>query len=408
MTGSNRIAVVATEGWFDGARHQPGPVTFLVDSGRISSIRPGDDRTGGSMAGRELITGGFVLPGLVDSHAHLFLDGGSTDGAMRSVHMKKPHKELIETGRISARHNLAAGVTLVRDAGDKHGVNHAIRSEAENGAGDMCRVRSAGIGIRRPKRYGAFMAREVTDAETIRAAVVEIAENADEIKMILTGIIDFEAGVVTDEPQFDLDAAKTVAQTAKAAGLKTLVHCSGPKGLAIAARAGFDSIEHGFFMDRETLAVMRDNDVAWTPTFCPVHFQWQVPNAVGWSDQTVGNLRRILDSHAEHLSLAYEMGVSLLLGTDAGSMGVEHGKAVIEEIRRFVEAGLPLTSVLASATSIPRRHFELPHSVLSEGAPFEAVLLDESPFDDLANLKTPCRVWLGSNPHIARRADRAR
>ncbi len=161
----------------------------------------------------------------------------------------------------------------------------------------------------------------------------------------------------------------------------------------MAAGAGVDSIEHGFFMDRATLALMRDKDLAWTPTFCPVHFQWAGPEVAGWSAQTVGHLRRILDAHAEHLLLAHQMGVRLLVGTDAGSMGVEHGLALFDEIERFVEAGLPLTAVLRAATTESRRHFGDPQPLLAVGAAFEAVQLAASPFDDVRALRRPQRVW---------------
>jgi imidazolonepropionase-like amidohydrolase len=146
-------------------------------------------------------------------------------------------------------------------------------------------------------------------------------------------------------------------------------------------------------MNRETLAVMRDNQVAWTPTFCPVHFQWAQPEAVGWSANTVGNLRRILDGHAEHLRLADEMGVTILMGTDAGSMGVEHGHAMFEEIDRYLEAGLSLEKTLTAATATARRHFGSSQAKLECGAPFDAVLYDRSPFDDLAALRKPRQVW---------------
>ena len=138
---------------------------------------------------------------------------------------------------------------------------------------------------------------------------------------------------------------------------------------------------------------MRDRQIAWTPTFSPVHFQWAHPEAVGWSPQTVGNLRRILDDHARHLQLAHEMGVTLLLGTDAGSMGVEHGHAVFAEIDRYVEAGLGLEAALRAATSAARRHFGHSWPVLAIGAGFDGLLLDASPFEDRASLKRPKAVW---------------
>ena len=391
MDQSRDFAVVV-QSWFDGERHHAGPASFVVGAGTIDDIAEGDHGRDLASRGLPVLNGGFLLPGLVDAHVHLFLDGKPTDAATRSAHMKKPVDELAEAARQSARQALACGVTLVRDAGDKHGINNRLRAEAAT-ADDMARVRSGGLGVKRPKRYGAFMAMDVEDADAIRSSVARLASENDEIKLILTGIIDFDAGAVTDEPQFDLESAQLVVDTARAHGRRTFVHCSGEKGLAIAARAAVGSIEHGFFMNRETLAIMRDNDVAWTPTFCPVHFQWARPEAVGWSANTVGNLRRILDGHADHLRLADEMGVRLLMGTDAGSMGVEHGYAMFEEIDRYLEAGLSLEQTLAAATAGGRRHFGEAHPILARGAPFEAVLLDNSPFQNIQALRQPRQVW---------------
>jgi hypothetical protein len=77
-------------------------------------------------------------------------------------------------------------------------------------------------------------------------------------------------------------------------------------------------------------------------------------------------------------------------------MGVDHGYAVFEEIERFVEAGVSLEKALYSASTGTRRHFDFEHSTLKVGAPFEAVLLKESPFDDILALRHPERVWLGA------------
>ncbi|MCK2088686.1 amidohydrolase family protein [Thauera aromatica] len=394
MTPTDRFAVVA-DGWFDGERlHGAGPFTFRIEEGRIADIAAGDFGATLATQGMEVVRGGFLMPGLVDAHVHLFLDGAPTDGAQRAAHLKKPVEDLVDAARASARQALACGVTLVRDAGDRHGINHRLRDEAAHSPG-LAQVRSAGLGVKRPKRYGAFMARDVADDDAIRASVCELARDSDEIKLILTGIIDFDAGAVTDEPQFDLAAARLVVDTARACGRDTMVHCSGAAGLEIAARAGVGSIEHGFFMRRDLLALMAERDVAWTPTFCPVHFQWAQPAAVGWSAQTVGNLRRILDEHARHLLIARELGVRLLLGTDAGSMGVEHGHAVHEEIERYLEAGLTTAEVLQAATANARRHFGHPHPRLERGAPFDALLLERSPFADIGALRTPLHAWAG-------------
>ncbi len=333
------------------------------------------------------------MPWLVDTHVHLFLDGAPTEVAVRSAHLKQGVDALTETARTSARQALACGVTLVRDVGDRHGINNRVRDEAALPASGMSQVRSGGLGVKRARRYGAFMAADVADDAGIRASVHRLAQDNDEIKLILTGIIDFDAGAVTDEPQFTAAAARVVVETAHEAGRKVFAHCSGHKGLQVAVAAGVDAIEHGFFMSREILAAMRDRQLAWTPTFCPVHFQWAHPQAAGWSAQTVGNLRRILDAHAEHVCLARELGVRVLVGTDAGSMGVQHGHAMVDEIDRFVEAGWPMTAVLAAATSVARRHFGQAQSTLALGSEFDALLLAASPLEQAAALRRLRRVW---------------
>lgn len=395
MNSPDRFALVVDE-WFDGEQRHAGRSTMTIVDGRLVDVAAGDHGQVLAGQGWPVERGAFLMPGLVDAHVHLFLDGASTDSKVRSEHLKQPLEALTAAARRSAAQALSRGVTRVRDGGDRHGINHRLRGEARVPGSGLAQVRSVGLGVKRAKRYGAFMATDVGDDESIRSSVRDLARANDEIKLILTGIIDFDAGAVTDEPQFTLDEARTVVETAHAAGRQVMAHCSGIKGLAVAAGAGVDSIEHGFFMDPATLAQMRDKALAWTPTFCPVHFQWAQPEAVGWSAQTVGHLRRILDAHAEHLLLAHQMGVRLLVGTDAGSMGVEHGLAIFDEIERFVEAGLPVAAVLRAATAQPRRHFGDPHPVLAVGAVFEAVQLAASPFADLQVLRQPQRVWAPS------------
>lgn len=390
---ADRFALVV-DAWFDGERRHTGPATLQVEGGRLAAVTPGDHGAALAAQGWRIERGAFVLPGLVDAHVHLFLDGAPTDGKQRAEHLKRPGDELAEAARRSARQALQCGVTLVRDAGDRHGINHLIRDEARQPGSGLAQVRSAGLGVKRAKRYGAFMATDVGDAASIEAEVRRLSVDNDELKLILTGIIDFDAGAVTDEPQFALDEAALVVRAAHACGRRVMAHCSGPKGLAVAVGAGVDSVEHGFFMDRHTLARMRDADLAWTPTFCPVHFQWAHPEAVGWSAATVGNLRRILDEHARSLRDAHALGVRLLLGTDAGSMGVEHGHAVVDELERFVEAGLPLEAALRAATSAPRAHFGQAQPRLEVGAAFDALLLAQDPARQLQALRRPQTIWV--------------
>jgi len=387
-----RLAVVADE-FFDGDRLYRTPHTLRVIAGRLASVAPGDHAQALARAGWAIERGGFLMPGLVDAHVHLFLDGAATDPGRRAEHLKRPLDQLTECARTHAREARAWGVTLVRDAGDRHGINHRIRREAGQAASGMARVRSAGRGIKRAHRYGAFMAGDAGESGALSGLVEDLARSNDEIKLVLTGIVDFEAGDAADEPQFSHGEAALVVQSAHRCGRKVMAHCSGPRGLDVALAAGVDSVEHGYFVDRALLARMRDEDVAWTPTFCPVHFQWAHPQVARWPVATVDGMRRALDAHAEHLRCAHELGVRLLVGSDGGCMGVLHGRATLEEMWHFLDAGLPLEPVLRAATGTPRRHFGEPHARLAPGAPFEAALFQAAPFSHGRGVDRPMRVW---------------
>lgn len=392
------LAVVAG-GYFDGERHfSDGPYTLVVNDGIITDIARGDCSAALAERGAQVIRAAFVIPGLVDSHCHLFLDGSLLDIAARARHLDLPLHALVQTARLNARAAAASGITLLRDAGDRHGINHLLRAQAADPASGLPEIRSAGAGMKRAGRYGAFMARDVGGEAEIAAAVLRIAADSDDVKVVLTGTVDFATGAVKGDPQFSVEEAMLIARTARNAGKKTFAHCSGEKGMSIALAANFDSIEHGFLANRAMLSMMADKGIAWTPTFSPVHFQWAQPRVSGWSEAAVSHLRRILDQHAEHLRIAEQAGVTLLFGTDAGSPGVSHGASVIDEIQRFADSGLRMESALRAATSAPRRHWGMTSCLLAQGMVFDAVLLDGSPFDATGFLRDVAAVFRSGVP----------
>ncbi len=383
----NRYAV-ATDSYFDGERHRcDGPYTVVVENGRIAEIADGDIRAelGDEFSLRE---GAFLMPGLVEAHCHLFLDGGQLDVGVRSKYLNSSEAEMLSVARANIAANLAAGVTLAMDAGDRYGINHLIRRESK-----LVTVRSPGLALRRPGRYGGFMAREVADRQEIAAAIQEIGDAADDLKVIQTGIIDFEAGTVKGEPQFEVEELRYIVRLARERGLRAFVHCSGVAGIESAVAAGVDSIEHGFFMTRDALKAMADQGISWVPTFSPVHFQWLRPEIAGWDQQTVAKLRRILEAHEEQVALAAQLGVDLIAGSDAGSHGVPHGESLLAELDFLRQAGLSLEAVLRSATSLPRRRWRAEPAGLAPGLKADFIALAGSPFDDPRHLRRVTAVF---------------
>lgn len=378
------------DSYFDGATEharRDGPYLISIDRDRIVSIErhatdaPCDRRAA------------FVMPGLVEAHAHMFLDGGELDFDKRTAYLGASLPEMMKVARENIARAAAAGITLVRDAGDRYGVNDAIRAEQQDKAAPKVVVRSPGLGVKRPKRYGGFMARDIEPGGAIAPVVADMARMADDIKIILTGIIDFVAGDVKGAPQFSADELRTIVATAHAHGRKTFAHCSGLEGLKVAVAAGVDSIEHGFFMTPDILDAMAAKRIAWVPTVSPVHFQWARPELAGWETSTIDNLRRILDGHAEQIGLAHAKGVELVAGSDAGSPGVVHGEALLDEIFHFVDAGLPMAAALEAATARPRRLWGLAAADIKPGCAAELILMDASPFEASDALRGGKRPW---------------
>jgi len=359
---------IQVRSYFDGDRlHRNGPYVVEIGDGVYRRIYSGHDS--------EARSSDLLIPSPVESHAHLFLDGDELDSIRRADYLARPRPQLLEQARTHARRYLDAGIRTVRDAGDIHGINLALRDEF---AAAGLKVIAAGHGLRKNKRYGSFFAREIETFATPIEAVKKLARDVNVIKIVLTGIIDFENGVVKGTPQFTEEETALIVRVAHDLGLKTFAHCSGLDGLRIAAAAGVDSIEHGFFMTREILEIMAAKQLAWTPTLLPVHFQWAHPGYCGWSAAAVAKLRAILDNHEARLREAESLGVPILAGSDAGSYGARHVHGLQEELNLLRRAGISEATVLRSVTSEPRRQFNLPPRPVREGAPADFSLINSS------------------------------
>lgn len=384
------LQLIVVDSYFDGAAlHNRGPYTIALRGNVIDAVNAGDLSKENDQSRRAA----FLMPGMVEAHSHLFLDGGELDLNKRAEYLKAPREEMVKVGRKSVAQSLAAGITLIRDAGDIHGINLQLRDESRLGKSSQPTIRCAGKAIRKAKRYGAFMAQEVTDASEIETVVSEAAIHSDDIKVLMTGIIDFDLAEVKGGPQFSLDEARRIAAAAKFNGLLTFAHCSGSDGINIAIEAGLNSIEHGFFITREQLQKMAELTISWVPTFSPVNFQRIRPDLAGWSVETVNNLDRILDAHRKQLEYAYEIGVPVLVGSDAGSMGVRHGRGFTEELRLMTSAGVSLSRILHSATVLPRSLWHCPPVDIKAGATAEILLLDSSPFEDITALERVVAIY---------------
>jgi imidazolonepropionase-like amidohydrolase len=359
-----------------------------------------------------------LLPGLIEAHAHLFLEGGELDAEKRAAYLKQSSEQLLAAAKPRLEKLVRLGVMAVRDAGDRDGVGLALSrlyarrarlpvgadssatsvgrevadKSAPTGPPLMPYLDSPGAAIHHRGRYGSFMADALENFPSAQACVESrVAAGADRIKLIPTGIINFKKGAVTTEPQMTTDEVAALVAAAKAFNRQTFAHASGDTGIDRAIDGGVDSIEHGFFLRDDQLAKLRDRQTAWVPTFAPVQKQVDHAAIMKWEPDVVANLRRILDQHAATLAKAHERGVLIVAGSDAGSYGVAHGIDFLYELELMERAGLPALAVInaATGTSAARLGFRENFGRIAPGGLSRFILTRHSPLETVRNLRQP-------------------
>lgn len=370
---------IITDCYFDGyVYHNRGPYGISIEDNGITEIL----RHPKKLSGNER-RATFLMPGLTESHCHLFLDGGELDFKKRSAYLKSPKEEKLQVARNNLMRNRDYGITYLCDAGDNSGINVQLQREQEK---SVPRIRQAEMGIRKSGRYGGFLARAGSTAREYDDFISTVSQRGDVLKILLTGIIDFESGQVKGDSQFSRDELKYIVGKAKEYGLDTMAHCSGEKGLELAISGGVGSIEHGYFMKDHFLSEMRDRRIAWVPTFIPVQFQLDKPDYAGWNEKSISGLKMILDEHRENLLKAEAKGNLVLAGSDAGSYGVEHGSSLMEELRIMGETGVSLNNLLNWATVAPRKKWGVEEHNILPGNRADIVALRDDPYEDFTAL----------------------
>ena len=252
-----------------------------------------------------------------DCHMHMILDGLEWRSAI-ARHKQQPDVAFIRKVLAVYRD---LGVTYLRDGGDRWGAGAMARQLASE----------YGITYRTPLaplcmegHYGAFIGRTYKDLREYAALVAEQkAQGADFIKIMISGLMDFDRYGVLTEEGLPPAIIRELIHIAHEEGMAVMAHANGARTVEAAAAAGVDSVEHGAYLDEAALEAMTEAGTVWVPTL-----------------STVGNLRgkgrfkeeavcAILESALENL---HNYKGLVAPGTDAGAWAVPHGSATEETL----------------------------------------------------------------------------
>ncbi|WP_246593846.1 metal-dependent hydrolase family protein [Streptomyces auratus] len=318
---------------------------MLIDGSRIAGV----DMTGAPpSADLHVLDLGdaTLLPGLIDSHVHLAFD---PDDKSKEAMAQEDARTTLARMRVHAGQQLRAGVTTVRDLGDRQFLAVSLRDHYTAGTEVGPEILAAGPPLTRTRGHCWFLGGEADGIAAVEAAVEErIARGVDVVKIMATG------GVITPgwgphQSQYTRDELAAVSRAAHAHGRPVTAHAHGREGMADAVAAGVDGIEHASFFtedgvepDWRTVAGVVEAGIfigateAWLPTGSMV-----APHMAERVAQRSANFARM---HRE--------GARLVCCSDAGAGPRKPHGVLPHGIIQMGSLGLTNTEALASATTL--------------------------------------------------------
>ncbi|HIG43985.1 MAG TPA: amidohydrolase family protein [Gammaproteobacteria bacterium] len=300
------------------------------------------------------------MPGLMDMHVHITSE--LNPKRFENKFKLDPQDSAFASVRY-ANATLMAGFTTVRDLGSANNLSISMRKAINQGYIVGPRIYTAGTSLAttgghadptngvNSKFRGDPGPKDgvINSVEDARKAVRQrYKEGADLIKITATGGVLSQASS-GQNAQFTEEELRAIISIAKDYNFKVAAHAHGTEGMQRAIRAGIDSIEHGTYMDRPTMKLMKKHGTTFVPTIMAGKFVAEKSKIDGYfSDVVRPKAAKIGPLIQNTFAEAYEMGVKIAFGTDTGVSA--HGDNW-KEFVFMVEAGMPAMEAIQSATS---------------------------------------------------------
>ncbi len=328
------------------------------------------------------VSGKTILPGLIDCHVHLCLDG--SPDPMTSI-----AKESVSTITLKAaqhaRLTLEAGVTTIRDMGGKDYIDIAIRDGIESGLLQGPRMACSGRAICMTGGHGWQFGREADGVDGVREATREqLRAGASLIKMMATGGV-LTKGVDPGSAQFTLEELMAGVEEARKAGRRTATHAMGSDGIKNALWAGINSIEHGVYLDEEAMELMLETKAYLVPTLSAPYHIIKAGTKKGVPAFAVEKSKSVAKTHFRSVRKAHQAGVPIAMGTDAGTPFNLHGEN-LKEMELLIKTGFtPMEAIVAATqTGSEVLGLEKKMGTLEKGKLADLIIVNGDPLKDIS------------------------
>lgn len=370
--------------------------TIVVENNKIVRISDGylDAKQGDVVIDAKNKT---VMPGLMDMHTHLSTQYGKTTYSDR-FKMNPADYAFKSVGY--AEKTLMAGFTTVRNLGDAGNVTVSLRNAINQGWVKGPRVYTAAKSIATTgghadptNGYGADIVGDpgpkegvVNSAdEAYKAVRQRYKDGADLIKITATGGV-LSVAKSGQNPQFRQEEVDAIVKAAKDYDMTVAVHAHGSEGMERAILAGVDTIEHGTYMTKKVMSLMKEKGTYYVPTITAGKFVAEKAKEEGFYPAIVRPKAAAIGPKIQDtFKRAYEFGVPIAFGTDAGVF--PHGENW-KEFVYMVEAGMPAMEAIQSATIIAAKVLKIDDQLgsIEAGKLADIIAVNGDPLKDISTM----------------------
>ncbi|MEP3050139.1 MAG: amidohydrolase family protein [Erythrobacter sp.] len=367
------------------------PTDILIEDGHFAAI--GSDAGANDIEAIDL-AGRYVMPGLIDCHAHPFL----ADTNLSRLNLVPPTLMAARAGKIMEC-MLMRGFTTIRDAaGGDWGIKQAVEDgliagprmfiagralTQTGGHGDM-RPRTDDIEICGCGHALAYTGRIADGIDEIRKAVRdELRKGADQIKIMVSGGVSSPHDPLECN-QFSEEEIRTVVEEAERRNTYVMAHAYGADAIRVALECGVRTIEHGNLIDEDAANLAGEKGAYLVPTLVTYEVLADTAGESGWSEDMLAKLDRVRFAGLNAIKLCRKAGVKIGFGTDLLGDSFDHQLREFE-IRSQIDSA---AQVIASATAVNAEILQMQGKlgVISEGAMADLLVLDGNPMDDIGLL----------------------
>jgi imidazolonepropionase-like amidohydrolase len=370
---------------------------ILIHGNRIDSV--GDAATAKIPAGATVIdlSKATLLPGLIDSHTHIFLQGEDpAQGGYDANILNAPLALRAARATVSARRALEQGFTTLRDV-ETEGAGYGdvgIKEAIEQGyiPGPRLFVATRAISTTGGYSLDGYAPEldmpkgaQIVDGpvEARKAAREQLDHGADWIKVYMTHRSWVgKNGELVSQPTLTLEELRAVVDETHGWGKKVACHVYGGIGLRRALDGGCDSIEHGLDLDDAAISQMLKQGTWYVPTIGVYYGDWAP------ADTPAGQRDRLRASvHEQSFKKALKGGVKIVFGTDMG--GIPWTEPIAQEFPRMVDLGMQPMDAIQSATSRAAVMLDMEGKigVVAPGALADIIAVNGDPLRDIKVLE---------------------